>query len=114
LQQNAVEFDLLKSGRECRSESFEKIVQCSASDLVVKIRMQGIEAEIDGLDSGIAQVEGKRSKEGSIGGEGKGVELGKATDPLGNFGKIWTEEGLTARQADVVYPCSDGLLYDMD
>jgi hypothetical protein len=29
---------------------------------VVKIRMQGIEAEIDGLDSGIAQVEGKRSK----------------------------------------------------
>jgi hypothetical protein len=104
----------LKSGRECRSESFEKIVQCSASDLVVKIRMQGIEAEIDGLDSGIAQVEGKRSKEGSIGGEGKGVELGKATDPPGNFGKIWTEEGFAARQADMAYSCSDGLLYDMD
>ena len=42
------------------------------------------------------------------------MELGKATDPPGNFGKIWTEEGFAARQADMAYSCSDGLLYDMD
>jgi hypothetical protein len=105
---------LLKSLGESRTESFQKIIQGSSSDLVVKIRMQGIEAEIDGLDSGGAKFWGKGVEEGSIGREGKGVEFGKATDPTGNFGKLWTEEGFTARQADMANPCSDGLLYDMD
>ena len=42
------------------------------------------------------------------------MELGNTTDPSGDFGKIWTEEGFTARQADMANPCSDGLLYDMN
>jgi len=69
-EQDAVEFDLLKSGGECGSEPFQEIVEGSSGDLAVQICMQGIQAEVDGLDSGFTEFDGQGGEESSVGGQG--------------------------------------------
>ena len=69
-QQDAVEFDGGKASPENGPETFQKLRERSPRDLAVKIRLEGIEAQIDRLNSGGPKGRGMGGDAGSVGGKG--------------------------------------------
>ena len=84
-KEDAVEFYGPETGLKDGPEAFQKLLEESSGDLPVKIRLEGVETEVDRLDARLPKGLGQRGDASAVRGEGEGLQVRERGEAVGDF-----------------------------
>ncbi len=84
-KEDTVEFYGCEVGPEDGAEALEKLVERSAGDLAVQVRLEGVETEVDRLDARLPKGLGQRGDASAVRGEGEGLQVRERGEAVGDF-----------------------------